>query len=198
MGMAQNTPSQPVAAEAVLPQVACDRENYPEVMQQPEYKEQGQAPTRTTICGLRRKTFWIIAATVLLIIIGAAVGGGVGGSLAAKHSTDDKTSTSSSNANSSASATSFLPNTNLAAVNYTDGDVQHHLVFFQTTGDGIYQSAWNSSGNTWAVSPVEVKDSTDARSELFKTPTPITASYYACSSNVRKKQTPRLHQPPTH
>ncbi|KAF2177865.1 hypothetical protein K469DRAFT_719336 [Zopfia rhizophila CBS 207.26] len=47
-----------------------------------------------TICGLKRKTFWIVAAIVTLLVIGAAVGGGVGGALSQKNSdnanTDDQ------------------------------------------------------------------------------------------------------------
>lgn len=138
-----------------------------------------------TICGLRKRNFWIIAAILILIVIGAAVGGGVGATLSSKDSSSSDDSSLSGNSSLRA-RTSFLPNTNLAAVNYTKDNITWHRVFFQTSEDGIYQSAWNSSGKTWTVSAVELKDSDISRSELFKTPTPIAASFYACSSNVRR------------
>lgn len=173
----------PGAAEQginVLPQVGANPEDFPEAIH-PSGEDGGRSNTaRSRICGMRKRTFWILSAIILLVVIGAAVGGGVGGSLASS----DNDTPDAANASSTSTAASFLPNTNLAAVNFTQNSVEHHLVFFQTPSDGIYQSAWNSSEKTWAVSPVNLKDSTVSRSELFKTPTPMSASYYACSSNV--------------
>lgn len=174
----------PGAAEQginVLPQVGANPEDFPEAIP-PRGEDGGRSNTaRSRICGMRKKTFWILLAIILLVVIGAAVGGGVGGSLA---SSDEDDAPDAANSSTTSTTASFLPNTNLAAVNFTQNSVEHHLVFFQTPSDGIYQSAWNSSEKTWAVSPVNLKDSTISRSELFKTPTPMSASYYACSSNV--------------
>jgi len=65
----------------------------------PPYYEQDlhqQVPSSPTgvsresrICGLKRKTFWIVLVVVLLVVIGAAVGGGVGGSLSSKNSSNN-------------------------------------------------------------------------------------------------------------
>lgn len=182
---AQKSALYPGAAEQginVLPQVGANPDDLPEAVP-PSGEDGGRSNTsRSRICGMRKSTFWILSAIILLLVIGAAVGGGVGGSLAS--SNNDTPNAANSSNSSTSTTTSFLPNTNLAAVNFTQNSVEHHLVFFQTPGDGIYQSAWNSSGKTWAVSPVNIKDSTISRSELFKTPTPMSASYYACSSNV--------------
>ena len=50
----------------------------------PAYPSTAATPV---ICGLKKRTFWIIfTAGVLIIVIGATVGGGVGGSVAAKKS----------------------------------------------------------------------------------------------------------------
>lgn len=38
------------------------------------------------ICGLARRTFWIVLVVVAIVIVAAAVGGGVGGSMASKKS----------------------------------------------------------------------------------------------------------------
>ena len=46
----------------------------------------GGSERRGNICGLRRRTFWILLGVVCLIVIAAAVGGGVGGALSNKHS----------------------------------------------------------------------------------------------------------------
>ena len=50
--------------------------------------EQNKPPT---ICGLRKRTFWILV-IVAVVIVAAAVGGGVGGALASKSSNDTKIS----------------------------------------------------------------------------------------------------------
>lgn len=187
----QNAARHGTAAEEsphVLPQVGANPEDYPEAT----HPEPGnQFPSRgkdnnLTICGLRKKKFWILFIIFVVVVVGAAVGGAIGGTLGQKDSSPSSSSRSdsSSDSSSSPSKTTFLPNTYLAAVNYTENAIIHHRVFFQTMGDGIYQSAWNSSGRAWMVSPVNAKDSDLSRAELFKTPTPISTSFYACSSNV--------------
>lgn len=46
------------------------------------------------ICGLRRKTFWIVIAVATVVVIGAAVGGGVGGAISNKSSKPSRVSSS--------------------------------------------------------------------------------------------------------
>lgn len=58
-----------------------------------------------TICGLRKRTFWILLG-VALVIVAAAVGGGVGGALASKSSSESSKSPSDSNSNSNSDSTS--------------------------------------------------------------------------------------------
>ncbi|EKG12887.1 hypothetical protein MPH_09986 [Macrophomina phaseolina MS6] len=177
------------------------QENYPECIDStlPEAvptpaldnKEIASPPKEPTICGLRRKTFWIVFVVVLAIIVAAAVGGGVGGALANKKS-DDSTSTSGSSSSSSdsssssgdasstSSATTLLPNTRLSSINFTDSDgTENYHVFYQLTSKAIYQSAWNSSARTWEA--FEVLSDTDN----IKNNTPISAALYWHSSSRR-------------
>lgn len=60
------------------------------------------------ICGLRRKTFWIVLAIATVVVIGAAVGGGVGGALSNRSST-------SASASAPASSHTTAPTTTVAS-----------------------------------------------------------------------------------
>ncbi|KAL0940042.1 uncharacterized protein CTRU02_206652 [Colletotrichum truncatum] len=51
--------------------------------------EEIKEPKVRTICGMRRKVFWIVLVVALIVVIGAGVGGGVGGALAAQNSAQD-------------------------------------------------------------------------------------------------------------
>jgi hypothetical protein len=64
------------------------------------------------ICGLRKKTFWILLG-VALVVIAAAVGGGVGGALASRSSSESSKSTNGSNSVSSSTpeSTRYLSTT---------------------------------------------------------------------------------------
>lgn len=50
----------------------------------PHYKGGGDAPKRASICGLRKRTFWILLVIAIIVVLGAGIGGGVGGALANK------------------------------------------------------------------------------------------------------------------
>ncbi|KAK6206943.1 hypothetical protein QIS74_13431 [Colletotrichum tabaci] len=56
--------------------------------------EKKEAPASGTICGMRKKVFWIVLAVALLIVIGAAVGGGVGAAMSAQKSSQQSSSSS--------------------------------------------------------------------------------------------------------
>ncbi|KAJ4988913.1 hypothetical protein SVAN01_05537 [Stagonosporopsis vannaccii] len=56
-----------------------------------------------TICGLRKRTFWILVG-VAIVVVAAAVGGGVGGALASRSSSNATTSSSSSDDSSNNAA----------------------------------------------------------------------------------------------
>lgn len=68
------------------------------------YAYQDIASSNRHICGLRRKTFWIVLAVVAVVVIGAAVGGGVGGALSNR-------SSASASASASASSSSGVSST---------------------------------------------------------------------------------------
>lgn len=65
-------------------------------------------PPAQTICGLRKRTFWILLG-VALVIVAAAVGGGVGGALASRSSSKSTTATTTSNDNNNADAPQSSP-----------------------------------------------------------------------------------------
>ncbi|KAK1593408.1 uncharacterized protein LY79DRAFT_514200 [Colletotrichum navitas] len=162
----------------------------------------------STICGLRKKVFWIILAAVLVIIIGAAVGGGVGGAMSAQNSSQQSSSSSGSpsdsgsgsgggsgsgngggggggggsNGDSNNSTTSdmdILPSTNLGALNFTDAyGYVNHLVFYQVRSNNLMMASWNSSTKVWSSS-VANKDSN------IKPGTPISNSLFWHSNITR-------------
>lgn len=151
---------------------------------------------QATICGLRERVFWIVFAVVitLVVVVGAVVGGIVGGLQASKTTSSPLgTPTPSSNsslplANNSAPApTVLVSKSKLASLNCTDlNDVAHYRVYFQVSTKAIYQSAWNSSVQTWAVSPVTTSDKfVDSNTNLdIKEQTPIAADVHWHSASV--------------
>lgn len=191
----------PEVYQHTYPEVAA--ENFPEHIDtsSPEVvppsvrdqKEIAGTSTERTICGLRRKTFWIVLAVVLLIIIAAAVGGGVGGAMAMKKSNNtsdsspssDSTSSSSGDDDSSSSSpnspNSLLPTTRLTSINYTDADgTENHHVYYQLANKHIYGSAWNSSApTTWRTFAVSTE------TDNIRNNTPLTASIYWWSASRR-------------
>ncbi|KAF2023314.1 hypothetical protein EK21DRAFT_105377 [Setomelanomma holmii] len=70
---------------------------------------QSEPPRSSTICGLRRRTFWILV-MVAIIIVAAAVGGGVGGALASKASDNsNKTANTANTGSNTAQSSSQAP-----------------------------------------------------------------------------------------
>lgn len=71
-----------------------------------------------SICGLRRRTFWILAILSIIIIIGAAVGGGIGGTVARRNADQIRTPSPITTpgivvTNTSASTTSSIPTSSI-------------------------------------------------------------------------------------
>lgn len=58
-----------------------------------------ERPAPQTVCGLRKRTFWILVG-VALVVVAAAVGGGVGGALASRPSSDNESQNRSSDSDS--------------------------------------------------------------------------------------------------
>lgn len=69
----------------------------------PAYQDLSSSNRR--ICGLGRKTFWIVLAVATVVVIGAAVGGGVGGALSNRSSGSASASASASSDVSSSLST---------------------------------------------------------------------------------------------
>jgi len=116
------------------------------------------------ICGVRRRTFWIVLGVVVAVVIVAAVGGGVGGYYANRPQSDTSTSASSTNTtntdNSSPSPSSPPPpvtyRMNIAALRWND-PTSHYRVYVQPTYKNetqILESAWDSDTQKWALSAI--------------------------------------------
>jgi hypothetical protein len=74
-----------------------------------QYVENEQPRSRRRICGLKAKTFYMVAAIIAIVIIAAAVGGGVGGSLAGKNNNATPADVSTSTSLQSSSTSSSTP-----------------------------------------------------------------------------------------
>ncbi|KAH9907724.1 hypothetical protein F4778DRAFT_445010 [Xylariomycetidae sp. FL2044] len=128
--------------------------------------EKSAAPA--TICGLKRRTFFIALAVGIVVIIAAIVGGVVGGVVGSR-SGDDSSSASADQAGSSSggsgsgsngnstgtgnddSVQQILTESKLAAANFTDADgVVHRSLFFQDAYNALISMRWDSGGKTWA------------------------------------------------
>ena len=113
-----------------------------------------------TVCGVRKRTFWILVLILLIaIVIAAAVGGAVGSRKphqAAKHaSAPSPTSTPTPSA---PSAPILLSSSNLAAASWNETTnekvVMQSRLYYQDTDGNIRESGWNSSSGKWYASNV--------------------------------------------
>jgi hypothetical protein len=108
-------------------------------------------PTFQTICGLRKRTFWIVVIIAVLVVV-SAVGGGVGGALATRKSGEPNrpqipvTDMQSSTAPSSASSTQAVSTTTIIGPTYSpqptllrDCPSSNDTVHSITYGDKSYQ-----------------------------------------------------------
>ena len=76
----------------------------------------GTQEAESTICGLRKTTFWLTLALALVIILAAAIGGGVGGSMSANNSGASRGDSSGSSAQA---ATNSNPTANHTTITVT-------------------------------------------------------------------------------
>ncbi|KAH8659836.1 hypothetical protein BX600DRAFT_551393 [Xylariales sp. PMI_506] len=113
--------------------------------------------TADRICGVKRKTFYILLGLAVVVIIGA-IAGGVGGGLASKHKSDDKNSTPSSTSLSGSSTNvNILDTSTLASSNWTDGNgYNHRIVVFQDPYSYIIARQWDSQNDTWATTNISL------------------------------------------
>ncbi|KAI0479338.1 hypothetical protein GGR56DRAFT_634538 [Xylariaceae sp. FL0804] len=137
-----------------------------------------------TICGIRRRNFYIILVIAIVIVIGA-VAGGVAGGLAATHSskstsggdgnnnsttsggpTSSPDGASNSTTTSGPSSSRILAASKLTASNWTDasGGV-HRTVFFQDAYGALIAARWNASSTTagWATDNLTAQQAATTR-----------------------------------
>ncbi|KAK7430900.1 hypothetical protein QQZ08_002428 [Neonectria magnoliae] len=116
-------------------------------------------PEEPRICGLRRKTFFIVLG-VVLVVAGAVIAGVVvgvtkkGGNSSTPSDSNDNRSGRPSH-DTKDNKTGILPDTNIAATNFTDDyGYSNYIILYQLRNLAIYMSAYNSSEKAWIVSPV--------------------------------------------
>ena len=100
------------------------------------------APPRT-ICGLRRRTFWIVVGIVGFLFVVGAVGGGVGGYF-------------SSRKQASPEAQNPYANLSVSALQWVDErGVRQYRVYHQPAGQtDVYESSWDTKDSSWSVSAI--------------------------------------------
>ncbi|KAL8399745.1 hypothetical protein RB594_000232 [Gaeumannomyces avenae] len=129
------------------------------------------APTTppSTICGLRKRTFYLVVGILGFVTIAAAVGGGVGGSIAARNASQP--SQQSPAPTSRPKTSPVLQESALAALNWRgSSNDMHYQVYFQSKDGSIMESAWDPEGKRWTVSRI-----TDPGADV-KPGTPLGAS----------------------
>ncbi|KAI2772099.1 hypothetical protein F4815DRAFT_418991 [Daldinia loculata] len=117
-------------------------------------------PTRT-ICGLPRKTFFIILGVVIVVVIALVVGipAGLASKNHASGSTDSAESSGSSGSNNGSSTDLpsnstdeklILDNSKITASNWTDPNgVIHRTIFFQDAYNSLIARRWDSKNKSW-------------------------------------------------
>jgi hypothetical protein len=118
------------------------------------YEAQSESSDPTEECkifGLRRKTFFILLA-LLLVLIAGAIGGGVGRTIAARASNSESTVTVPTDTPSptppQAPTTTRVQygNTGLAALQWTDlNGTLHKRLYYQDNDSRIRESSWDNS-----------------------------------------------------
>lgn len=119
------------------------------------------------VCGLKKRTFWILVAAAVLVVVAVAVGAGVGVS-----------QSSNSGTGHGSKSKTFLSTSKLAATNFTADGIDYSCVYYQLASGEIYQSVWDSNTTAWKVFAVAA----DADNILANTP--ITADLYWRSPEV--------------
>jgi hypothetical protein len=108
-----------------------------------------------TVCGLRRRTFWILAGVGAIVVAAAAIGGGVGGSLAHR-SKSQPTVSGQGNQTIPNNTTSRYQNLGIAALHWIDGanTRQYRVYYPQANLPVVSESAWSSDTKSWTVSTI--------------------------------------------
>lgn len=151
-----------------------------------------------TICGIRRKKFWVIAGVIGLLVIAAAVGGGVGGALSNKSSSESAqqsgsganngnsgsntgsgsgsgsgTGTGSGSGSGSGDTTPIaVQDLSIAAIGWesTTGVKQYRVYHQPANQSNLFESKWDSDEKRWQLSQI-----TQSTTEPVKRGSPLMA-----------------------
>ncbi|KAI0010547.1 hypothetical protein F4779DRAFT_627118 [Xylariaceae sp. FL0662B] len=124
------------------------------------YASDEKPPEPTRVCGLSKKTFWIIMVIAIIVVIGAVAGGIAGGLAGRKYNSTAAASGSPESDGSPKDPASSTPedqnlvlgNSRLTASNWTDSKgVTHRTVLFQDVYNAIIARRWDSNGKKWAT-----------------------------------------------
>ncbi|KAF3056256.1 hypothetical protein GL218_06628 [Daldinia childiae] len=136
---------------------------FPEVVNHQKEEHPSATTTPAKICGLPKRTFYIILTIGILVVIGAIAGGVAGGvsrkNYSTKHSDDSNSNdprpvpsngTDTDGNPSQSHNTNVLDISKLASSNMTgtDGNT-YRTVFFQDTYNSIIARRWDSQNKTW-------------------------------------------------
>ncbi len=126
------------------------------------------------ICGLVPRTFWIIAALLVIGITGAIIGGVLGAVLPKKNNIDAPLQGPEANATSA--TPQLLSSSQLAAVNWTDSNHNtHYAVFSQDSSNSLVVSLWDSRNQTWTAVNVSHSLAASGSPITLKSGTPLAA-----------------------
>jgi hypothetical protein len=137
-----------VLNEDAAPEVYAAHQNYSAIHgQEDTYKATDGQPNEKvperSICGVKRRTFFIILAVAAVIIIGA-IAGGVAGAFARKNVSSGSSQTDTS------TNVHIMDISSLSATNWTDpSGFKHKIVFFQDPYNSMLAQRWDSQNKTW-------------------------------------------------
>jgi len=103
-----------------------------------------------TICGMRRRTFWIVMGIAVVVVVAGVVGGVVGSGAAKRNGQEPVSKPPAAPANSNSSFPAVLTGSKIAASNWTGHDgYGRRAVFFQDTNNALLARLWDSQNTTW-------------------------------------------------
>ena len=181
------------------PEVRPDANNYPEVVPSEYHGYQevkvDDAPEPSAvpvaaiaadprICGVKKRTFWILVATATVIVIAIIVGVVAGTVIPSSKSDNDGSAESDNSTVDNVDAMALSPNTKLASANFTDGlGNNNYIIAYQLASRAIYISIYNTSHGEWVVSPV-IDGSTDVSLDDVMDGTSLGIDVYWHAANV--------------